>query len=397
MTDLANAKLNQVPVAGSGIAVFDFYSGPRMHLPFNEGYLRIVRAAFPEQDIQFHAAARHLENLAPNLAGLNVTLRPVPPFTVPFGWSRHNPFGSRLAAAACLRIMRRRLRGRPLLSALLGVDAGLYRVAGRGWSAAHGPLHILMHGSLAANYVWRSRNPLINAFDLRSSLRRRLAPGVRLVGLELGVAEAIADEAPVLRPAVATLEHPILQREWWDGAAGSEGPVSVGFLGFGSVRKGFDVFANLARRCARPGLAFDAVGHADAVPGLDTSALRRQLAPHSLSRPEYLHGLQALDIVCLPLESRSYDFAASGTVSDAIAALKPVLAFRNRTLGAIFDHYGPIGRLFESADEMGRYLEGISRGELEQDRAVWVGNLVRLRAARLPESLAAQYRALALG
>ena len=35
------------------IKIFDFLSFDHVHLPFNEGYLRILRAAFPEDHISF--------------------------------------------------------------------------------------------------------------------------------------------------------------------------------------------------------------------------------------------------------------------------------------------------------------------------------------------------------
>jgi hypothetical protein len=376
---------------GGGVAIFDFYSHARMHLPFNEGYLRVVRVAFPDEPITLHADPEHLENLIPQVANLNLQFSPIARFKVPFGLSHHNPVGARLAAAACLKVVRRNLQEPRRLSVLLGVDAGLLAAVGKNWRVELGPMHMLLHGSLAANYVWRSRNPLIRLGDLRTVMKRSLRPGVRLIGLELGVPEAIIADFPIFTNSLGVLEHPVLATDWADGPGSGSGPLAIGFLGFGSIRKGFDVFAAAARDARNSAIAFDAVGHVDKDARIDTTAMRRQLAPHSLTRAEYLRGLRVLDLVCLPLDGRSYEFAGSGTVSDAVAALKPIIAFRNRTFQAIEDRYGPIGRLFDKATDMTQYLRTLNRDVFEHHRADWIVNLRRMRDARLPEVLGRTY------
>jgi hypothetical protein len=374
------------------IMVFDFYSKASMHLPFNEGYLRILRAAFPDSNIIFHADAAHLQKLEPQLPGLNVSLAAVPRSHVPHGLSFHNPIGATLAARGCFAVMSAAVRTPVRLVAVLGVDAALYRVITRKWQRRLGPVDLLLHGSLAANYVWRSRNPFIRWWDLRSTLRRPVREGVRLLGLELGVDSALCAEFPRLSGAVGVLEHPVLQRDWSDSTVSWRTTIAVGFLGFGSVRKGFDIFAGLATSARNPAVAFDAVGHCDHTADLDISGLRLKLSPTSLPREVYLEQLRHLDLVCLPLHGRSYEFAASGTVSDAIAALKPILAFRNRTLQAIWDRYGPIGELFDSAAGMLEYLSGLDRATFEASRRIWTDNLRAVRAARQPEILGLTYR-----
>ena len=363
-----------------------------MHLPFNEGYLRILRQAYPDEVINFYARTAHIQHLRPALADTDIRLVELVCPRVPFGWSYHNPLGAWWTARVSLKLMRDAMAGPAALVAVLGVGPGLYSVIGGRWRAEDGPIDLILHGSLAANYIWRSRNPLVRGWDMRSCLARQTAPGVRLVGLELGVDAALVAEFPVLAGSVGVLEHPVLEREWSDADVSSAGPVAVGFLGFGSVRKGFDVFADLARRVGNPALVFDGIGHNDAEAGVDVSGLRRKLAPVSIDRQTYLQGLLGLDLVCLPLHGRSYEFAASGTVSDAVAALKPILAFRNRTLQAIWDRYGPVGRLFGDAEEMAGYLRTLTRAQFEDERRVWVANLRQMREARRPEALGETYR-----
>ncbi len=45
------------------IVLIDMVSHSEMHLPFNEGYLKAVSLAYPEQRITFAACDGHVENL----------------------------------------------------------------------------------------------------------------------------------------------------------------------------------------------------------------------------------------------------------------------------------------------------------------------------------------------
>src|ERR1700761_8597226 len=88
------------------IALFDFISHETMHLPFNEEYLRVLRAAFPNDSIVFRARTGHVANLKPRVADLGgIDFEACEPFTPPFGLSPHNPLGGYLAAQTCRRTM----------------------------------------------------------------------------------------------------------------------------------------------------------------------------------------------------------------------------------------------------------------------------------------------------
>ena len=97
------------------IAVFDFLSYDHVHLPFNEAYLRVLRAAYPLDRISFHAAKGHIERLAARLTDLaNIRFLPCKPFGTPFGLSHHNPLAGRWAARQCLNIIALETAGRPI-------------------------------------------------------------------------------------------------------------------------------------------------------------------------------------------------------------------------------------------------------------------------------------------
>jgi hypothetical protein len=383
------------------IALFDFISHETMHLPFNEEYLRVLRAAFPADRIVFRARAGHIANLRARVGDLTgIVFEDCAPFSVPFGLSGHNPLGGRLAAYACRQTMAKAVAGRPArLAALLGTDANLYAVVGRCWpSISAVPLHMILHGQLGDAMIWRSRNPIARAADLVSQVRRPLPASVKLVALELGVREAIAALAPA-NHSVVTLEHPILPSEWSDDAPpAADDTLKIAFLGNARRSKGFEAFVNLAGMSERDDLTFEAIGvSAPDTDHLDVAALSRKPSRTPMSRQDYLDAVRAIDLVCLPLHSRAYDFTASGTVADAVSALKPVIAFRNRTLEAITDRYGPIGWLVDSETELFYLISTIDIRAFHQIRTQWVENLRKMREARRPEALAAGYAALIPG
>jgi len=371
------------------VAVFDFLSHEFMHHPFNEGYLRLLRAAFPGDRVIFHARPGHIERLAPRFADADrIEFRPCPPFAVPFGLSRHNPIAGRLGARRCwdsivAGIGQENLR----LAAVLGVEANLYAVLRRAWPRfAPPPLHMILHNHLADAASWRSRNPFYRAFDLVSVLQRPLPPHVRLVALELGISDAVAEIAPAVAPSLETLEHPVLVSEWCEAPAEDFVPpvLRIGFLGQASTGKGFDQFVELSRTCRGAPFEFHAIGiTAPDSYTFDLSGLSRKPALTSVPRDDYVAAVAGLDLVCLPLPD-IYRYVASGSVIDAVAALKPVVCLRNPSLDAIVARYGPIGYMADSKDDLAAFIQNLTPAGFAARRGEWIGNLRQLREARSP-------------
>src|SRR5437867_1421106 len=106
---------SRVAVKPSEMAVFEFLSDEHVQLPFNEGYLRILRAADPHDRIWFHGTKGHVERLAPRVADLaDIAFQPCKPFETPLGLSHHNPPAGRWAARRCLRLIAQEAACRPL-------------------------------------------------------------------------------------------------------------------------------------------------------------------------------------------------------------------------------------------------------------------------------------------
>jgi hypothetical protein len=385
-----------VPDENREIAVFDFLSLDHMHLAFNEGYLRVLKSAFPGDIISFCAMTGHFKRLASRVADLGeIIFRPCQAFETLLGLSHHNPIAGRWAARRCLKFMAQTTAGRRLrFVALLGVNASLFAVIGRRWpDISCAPLHLILHGHLGGAMVWRSRNPLIRADDFMAHLKQPLPRSVSIVALELGIKEAISEIAPSIAPSILTLEHPILVSEWAeDPPLTRVGSIKIGFAGHARRDKGFDVFAEIARSCSRTDIEFLAVGHSSPeTDQVDMTKLSRKPAKTPLCRKEYLRALAEVALVCFPFHSRAYDFTGSGTVSDSIAILRPLIAIRNRTLEAIFKRYGPIGCLADDKQTLGEAIRVLDRTALARQYSGWVANLKVVREARSPDALGRIY------
>ncbi|MDR3439937.1 hypothetical protein [Telmatospirillum sp.] len=356
----------------------------------------MLRHAFPDAEVVFHAQDGHVKRLKPNLADVEgITFRSCSPFTVPFGLSRHNPLGGYLAARRCLGEMVRAVGDRSLtMTAVLGVDANLLSALRRTWPrTSSAPLHMILHNHLAAAARWRTRNPLYRPFDFLSALAMPMAPRHRLIALELGIKEATVELVPTLAPNVETLEHPILTSEWVTEREPVPGErLKIGFLGHASNSKGFDRFMEIARKSG-PDKEFHAIGlGSPEALAMDLRVLARPPAASSVPRTEYVEALTGIDAVCLPL-SQGYDYVASGSVIDAIVGLKPLFCLRNRSVEGIFKKYGSIGYLADTIEDLEAFVLKASMETVLQQRPMWVANLAKIRAARSPEALAPAYAA----
>jgi hypothetical protein len=251
---------------------------------------------------------------------------------------------------------------------------------------------MILHNHLGDAVRWRSRNPLIRAADMVSQVQKPLPANVRILALELGVSEAIAERFPAIVPSVRTFEHPSLVSEWTPARTSpqADAKTRIAFLGNASRTKGFDVFLSLVNACASDALEFHAIG-IDAGIQQGIEALARRPTKGGVPRREYIDALAGMDFVCLPLSSLEYAFIASGSVTDAIAAAKPLLALRTRTLDGIFERYGPVGFLADTPEELIDYVKNNTR-EMLESREQWVANIQKVRQARCPEALGPVYR-----
>ncbi|MBL4639224.1 MAG: hypothetical protein JKY57_01715 [Kordiimonadaceae bacterium] len=116
------------------IAVFDLLSHATMHLPFNAGYIKVLLAAFPDDEIILFADADHCENLKLELAGEN-RVKFTPQAGIATGQENlHSPITGTKAAKRCFDSVTKQLGKKKLrLAAMSGADSNLLRVFRSKW------------------------------------------------------------------------------------------------------------------------------------------------------------------------------------------------------------------------------------------------------------------------
>lgn len=374
------------------ILVFDLSNVGIVHAPFDHGYLRVLRHAFPGEPIRFFGEATHCELLAAMEGHGSPVQFERGPFLGKIGRARHRPWEVLPRAWRAVRAMRGIAETvRPRFVAVVSEVLPAIRFAVRHlwrWQGAP-PLDLVLHSDIATLEGWRSRNPLLRAFDWEAELRRPVRGPVRLVTLEAGIRDHLVARFPERAAETVTLDHPVPESECDDDRREPSDPLEIGFIGNSAPEKGFGAFLDLAR--AVPGPRYHAIGQALGTLPADAATILATPPGPRLPRAEFLRRLRALDLVVLPLTRPAYDWTASGTLIDCLTNLVPVLTTRTAVTEGVFSRHGPIGVMVETERDLAPTLRGIDAAWLAANRPAFLANLRAARAARLPAALARTY------
>ena len=381
------------------ILVFDPDNSGIAHVPFNHGYLQVLRHAFPDERIRFFGEPEHCALLA----GMEPAGSPIRfdagPFLGRIGRARFRPWVALPRAWRMVRAARAIAEeARPRFVALIGgVGPAVISAVRHLWAGSRmPPLDLVLHSTLAEVGGWRSRNPLQRHFDMHAELSRPMRGPVRFVTLESGIRDNLVAAFPVRARDAVLLEHPVPESEVWDARPDPSDPLNVGFIGNTTLAKGFGTFLEIAR--AVPGPRYHVLGRLiDPLPADAPRILATPPAPRPLPRADLLERLRALDLVVLPLTRPFYDWTASGTLIDCLTNLVPVLTARTPVTEAIFRRHGPIGVMVEHVGDLAPTMAGIDAGWLAAQLPLFTRNLRAAREARLPGMLARTYPGLPPG
>ncbi len=369
------------------------------HVPFNAGLVQVVAAATeaPVTAWMESEQAAHVRALLPEPVARRIDHVPFEPPP------RRLPYGRRAArdAGVAWRIVRTGAAGGArhivLSSAFPGTILGA-KVALASLPAGRRPsVHLVVHGSLAEVWGWRSRNPLRRAVDMAGALAWPAPRGLRIVVLEHPIAQALAAKLPSVADRIVVLEHPIAERIA-PATPRRDGTLKVGFLGLASRVKGFDVFCALARAVTarRDHVAFHVVGRQGptAPDPADLAALETSPALEPLDRATYVDRLADLDLVALLHDAGHYAHTASGVLLDALAAERPILSLPNPLIDALSERFGPLGPRFTDLGAAADWLAATSVEDVARKaERSWLPNLRRAADSRRPAALAGAYAA----
>lgn len=388
------------------IVVVDPFNRSASHAPFNSAFLEAVRAAYPDDRVIFAAEPGHLEAVAElvddSIVTETIAIDPAP---------RTAGFWSRLPRE--LQNLRKALNRCPESPIVLIVcdvtPATLYAirwVLGT-WSRRIRTALCILHSNANEIVAWRARNPLPRLRQLREAILRTLHPKLHYLVLEEVIRKALLRELPELGGALHELAHPIASSE----PAAYEGleaprqcvpPVQVCFLGAATERKGFGTFLRIARRVTSQtdaAIRFHALGwRPESEPDEDLGALTTSPQSTYLPRDEFRRRLARMHYVVLTLPPEIYGLSASGTLMDAIAAGKPVLALRAAMLEDVLGTDNTAGGLFDDEAALAEHLLSLARAEdLDKTWSRQATAMRALRATRLSGRLAGKLRTILSG
>ena len=193
------------------------------------------------------------------------------------------------------------------------------------------------------------------------------------------------------------LDHPLPPNEESVNTNGLDTPIHFGFLGLASASKGFPLFVQLAKAITakyQDRAEFHAIGRLarEGNSTLELDALATRPGVARLSRMDFIEGLKKLHFIMFPHAEGRYSLSASGTMLDALAWEKPLIARRIPLFENMFRTHGDIGYLFHDDTELKDIVEHLVQrvDKSHYDRQVL--NLRRARSSRTPTALAESYR-----
>jgi hypothetical protein len=330
------------------------------HAPFNAALLATVLAAFPGEPAAFFGEAEHS-------TAVRALLDPALAATIAWNPLTIAPRGARTVADRLpheWRVVSRVLRagGRastPRLIACAVTHVGLVALMGQ-LTATRRPVAaaVVHHSGLASTLGSRSTAAL-----LRWTARGRIRHVV--LGISLGRMVADAPRATSVRAIRHPYLFPAVDAAPW--RAGER--TRFGFLGLGSMEKGFDGFCRIAAQATtaagKARATFELVGRLDARCRADLMALDPSHAVTiaslgaPLPRDDYERRARGLTYAVLPYQSDHF-LASSGAVLDAFAFARPCLALRTPLFEEYFRDMGDIGYLCDREEELAAVVERLA-------------------------------------
>src|SRR5262249_53301091 len=145
------------------------------------------------------------------------------------------------------------------------------------------------------------------------------------------IRDTLLKNVPSLSGKVETLDHPLPPNEAGTNSNGFTPPIRFGFLGLANEQKGFGVFLQLAKEMAtkyQDQVEFHVVGRlpAEGNPPLELDVLATRPGMIRMSRADFIQGVKRLHFIIFPHHPGHYDLSPSGTLLDAIAWEKPLVA-----------------------------------------------------------------------
>jgi Glycosyl transferases group 1 len=368
------------------------------HAPFNSGLLATIRAAFSDEELFFFGAGAHIEELKKQL-GVSLSesiswIEIVPP-------DQGRAYFGRLFCEIkiirkLLRMFPQNSRGHLLLTSACSSTVVALKLVKR--SQFEGiKVQVVLHGGLSGIVGRRYRRPILRFQEMRTALTLFGNSNIQYLVLEDCIRDTLLNNVPSLSGKVKTLDHPLPPNEAGSNSNDFCTPIRFGFLGLANEPKGFAVFVRLAKEMTtkyQDQVEFHAIGRfpAEGNPTLELDALATRPGVRRMSRVDFIQGVKQLHFIIFPHHAGHYDLSPSGTLLDAIAWEKPLVARSLPIFEDMLKKHGDIGYLFRNDMELREVVEHIIQKLDKLDYHRQVLNIRKARASRTPKALAASYR-----
>ncbi len=368
------------------------------HAPFNAGLLATIRAAFPDEELFFFGAGAHVEELKKQLgvslsASISwIEIVPPDPGRAYFG----RLFCEIKIIRNLLRTFPKNSRGHLLFTSAYPSTLVALKLVKR--SQFEGiRVQVILHGGLSGIVGRRYRRPILRFQEMRTALTLFGNSNIQYLVLEDCIRDTLLKNVPSLSGKVETLDHPLPPNEAGPNSNDFSTPIRFGFLGLANESKGFAVFVRLAKEMAtkyQDQVEFHAIGRfpAEGNPTLELDALATKPGVRRMSRVDFIQGVKQLHFIIFPHHAGHYDLSPSGTLLDAIAWEKPLVARSLPIFENMLKKHGDIGYLFHNDMELRKIVEHIVQKLDKSHYHRQVLNIRMARASRTPEALAASYR-----
>jgi hypothetical protein len=234
---------------------------------------------------------------------------------------------------------------------------------------------------------------LLRLFTFRTAIKLLPAMGIKVIALELFIAQKLRDCFPRQAGAILCIPHGYDETETIPASPSyaNSGSLRILFLGQATPHKGFAEFvrlAELARASGNAQMEFRAAGAVrQDTRDIDQSALSRHAGNLPLERRELLAELSKADLV-FTWHSEYYELTPSGMLMDCIGLVVPMVGRRSRAIAALEAEYGDCG-LF--ANDIESLLSALAQlADLATRRrhtSTWKGNLLKARTDRSARAL----------
>jgi len=380
------------------IVVSELGFGDGGHVPFNAGLLAVIRAAYPSEPLLFFGAAAHIEDLKEQAGGsLAATIK----------WEKITLPGSDLGyfpRLLCEMSMLRNLLatfpedspGLLLLTSVRPCTVVALKLVKRSRFSKI-KAQVVLHGHLSGVTGKRYRRPIRRFQEMRTALTIFGNRNLQYLVLEECLRDSLVKNLPALAGSVEVVDHPLPPNETESNTGSLCNPIRFGFLGLANESKGFPIFVKLADAITREygdKAEFHAIGRLGGSVGLGSNmaALATKPGASRVSRSAYIQGVKQLHFIVFSHQGPSYELNSSGTLLDAIAWEKPVIARKIPLFQNMFSKHGNIGYLFGDDMELREIVQQIVQRSDKSRYYQQVLNIQRARRFRAPDALAATYR-----